>query len=302
MCAPVDQMRQGARGCVLRWGMALRPTLGTEFVVYAVVTLDRAGGTQPNASVVTIGTSAAIRTTVVSDKPPAVCEGLWRYHVAGNVWVIGGALSDGGSTFSSVKGFSPFPDDWALQEPLPRPGSTGLIVLPFINGERSTGYHASAPFAMVGRAPTSPSDVVLSAAEGLVCRLWEIWRRLPDEGRRSQLLGSGTAFVALSNVQDMLASATGAEVVVLGTVCKIAPSASNAAQGEQASINGAGWIALSVAQACSRGEAESWLRIVHATASRHHDVKIAKLPNLAHRGDWGEPLRPRVRLIRNQML
>ena len=78
--------------------------------------------------------------------------------------IIGGALSDGGGLYQWLKDNLRLAakDNTTEVEIAKRPpASHGLTFLPFLAGERSTGYHESAHGAILGlRSSTDSVDIV----------------------------------------------------------------------------------------------------------------------------------------------
>jgi gluconokinase len=90
-----------------------------------------------------VGTSGAMRMVFRGDCDH-IPEGLWCYHVDRDRFLMGGALSNGGNFFQwlreSLRIDSSFSSLEAELASIP-PASHGLTVLPFLAGERSTGWN-----------------------------------------------------------------------------------------------------------------------------------------------------------------
>ena len=111
------------------------------------------GGMDSSRLCATVGTSAAVRCVVHAKKPPRVPPGLWSYRITRDQHLVGGALTDAGSLYiwlSSVLAGGGTQELWSACEAL-APDSHGLIVLPFLSGERAPGERAPAPSVL--RAP-----------------------------------------------------------------------------------------------------------------------------------------------------
>lgn len=111
---------------------------------------------QPGVVGVSIGTSAAARAVVqgpVTDLPP----GLFCYALADDLWVVGGAASNGGSAsrwmVDLLAGENSTPSDQtgALTAAAKVvPGSDGLCVVPYWGAERAPLWDIHIPGALLG--------------------------------------------------------------------------------------------------------------------------------------------------------
>lgn len=169
----------------------------------------------------TMGTSSAIRVVVAPDQivpPPA----LWLYLLDGRRGLLGGALSEGGNLlawlcktlrFSSVKDADP-----AVAH-LP-PASHGLVILPFITGERSPGWHAEAHAVIAGlQVDTSREDILRAGMEALAYQLAGVYRELlaalDMHDAKPQVIGSGGAFLNSPTLQQIIADTLAASLYPL---------------------------------------------------------------------------------------
>jgi gluconokinase len=131
-----------------------------------------AGCTGPRRAALMVGTSAALRVLYETDAPQPR-PGLFLYRLDERRVVEGGALSDGGNLH-----------DWlerTLVEPAGEPRDHhGLTFVPFLGGERSTGWDATATGAITGLTfATTPADLRRAALEGIAFRLAAIAERMP---------------------------------------------------------------------------------------------------------------------------
>jgi gluconokinase len=168
-----------------------------------------------------IGTSGALRVLYETERPQPK-PGLFLYRVDGHRICEGGALSDGGNLHA-----------W-LERTLAEPGEPrdehGLTFLPFLGGERSTGWDPYQQGAVLGLTfETTPADVRRAALEGVGFRFAAIADLLPDvdeivatggallkDREWVQLLADALARpVTLSAIEE--ASLRGAAVAVLDT-------------------------------------------------------------------------------------
>ena len=141
-----------------------------------------------------VGTSGAMRVAYTGDPPKKIPPGLWCYRVDRKRVVIGGALSDGGGLFHWLKKNLVLPKDAAAQIAKRSPESSGLTFLPFLAGERSTGYHESARGAVLGlTSATNTVDILQAALESVAYRFAEIFDQLNKVVKIKAIVASGGA-------------------------------------------------------------------------------------------------------------
>jgi gluconokinase len=126
----------------------------------------------PDRIAVMVGTSGAMRVVypAVQVKIP---WGLWCYHADYQRFVIGGALSEGGNLFAWMRQNFQLPSVEESEEELSRlePDGHGLTVLPFLTGERSPGWNASARAAITGLSlDTIPLEILRAGLESIAYR------------------------------------------------------------------------------------------------------------------------------------
>jgi gluconokinase len=136
-----------------------------------------AGCTGPTRAALMVGTSGAFRVLYESERPQPK-PGLFLYRADARRVVEGGALSDGGNLYAwlerTLAGVS-----GSLAERDPR--DHGLVFLPFLGGERSTGWNANARGAVHGLTfETTALDLRQAAYEGVAFRFAAIADLLPD--------------------------------------------------------------------------------------------------------------------------
>ena len=136
-----------------------------------------AGCTGRGRAALMVGTSAALRLLYETEEPRPK-PGLFLYRLDERRVVEGGALSDGGNL-----------NDW-LRRTLAAPAGSlagrgpddhGLTFLPFLGGERSTGWDPAATGAVTGLTfTTTPLDLRQAALEGVAFRIAAIAGLLPE--------------------------------------------------------------------------------------------------------------------------
>ncbi|RRK09844.1 gluconate kinase [Lactiplantibacillus garii] len=133
---------------------------------------------RPGQAALTIGTSGAVR--VVHDQPELDPHGrLFCYYLAPHAWVIGGPANNGGNVFQWVhdtlfKDVQPavsYADLNAAIAAVPA-GSHGLLMHPYLNGERAPLWDANARGAFFGlTAQHTRVDMARAALEGITFNL-----------------------------------------------------------------------------------------------------------------------------------
>ncbi|CAN5519736.1 MAG: gluconokinase [Blastocatellia bacterium] len=199
-----------------------------------------AGCMKKSKAALMIGTSGAMRVAYKGEPPAKIPSGLWCYRIDRKRVIIGGALSDGGGLYSWLKdNFRLREDDDHTEAEIAKraPDAHGLTFLPFLAGERSTGYHESANGAILGlRSSTDKIDIVQAALESVAYRFAEIFEQLKGVVKITEIIASGGALrespVWTQIIADVLgrnlslpdtreASSRGAVLLVLQTIDKI---------------------------------------------------------------------------------
>jgi gluconokinase len=199
-----------------------------------------AGCVQKSKAALMIGTSGAMRVAFAGEPPPKIPEGLWCYRIDRKRIIIGGALSDGGGLYRWLKDTHKIHEiDDMVEKEIERrePDAHGLTFLPFLAGERSTGYNETARGAILGlRSSTDAVDIVQAALESVAYRFAEIFDQLSDVTKLREIIASGGALrespVWTQIIADVLAknlslpdtreaSSRGAVLLALETIGKI---------------------------------------------------------------------------------
>ena len=144
-----------------------------------------------------IGTSGAMRVAFEGNPPKQIPSGLWCYRIDRQRIIIGGALSDGGGLYFWLKeNFRLKKDDDKTEDEIEKrvPDGHGLTFLPFLAGERSTGYHEDAHGAVLGlKTATDTIDIVQAALESVAYRFAEIYDQLNEVSKIKEIIASGGA-------------------------------------------------------------------------------------------------------------
>jgi gluconokinase len=136
-----------------------------------------AGCTTRERAALMVGTSGALRVLYESERPQPK-PGLFVYLADGRRVVEGGALSDGGNLYEWLE-HTLANASGSLGDRDPR--DHGLVFLPFLGGERSTGWNPEARGAIHGLTfETTPLDLRQAAFEGVAFRFAAIADLLPE--------------------------------------------------------------------------------------------------------------------------
>ncbi len=181
-----------------------------------------------------VGTSGALRILYETEQPQPQ-PGLFLYRLDERRVLEGGALSDGGNLYSWLGKTLASAEGSLLERD---PDEHGLTFLPFLGGERSTGWNPDAKGAISGLTfDTTPLDLRQAALEGVAFRFAAIADLLPEA---EELIATGGALLAdpewIQVMADALArpvtasavaeaSLRGAAVAILERLGYQAPSA-----------------------------------------------------------------------------
>jgi gluconokinase len=199
-----------------------------------------AGCARKSKAALMIGTSGAMRVAYQGDVPKKIPSGLWCYRIDRRKILIGGALSDGGGLYQWLKDNFRLKDvDDKTEAEIEKRSADGhgLTFLPFLAGERSTGYHEAARGAILGlHSSTDTIDITRAALEAVAYRFAEIYDQLNDVCKIREIIASGGALrespVWTQIICDVLAqnmclpdvreaSSRGAALLALETIGKI---------------------------------------------------------------------------------
>jgi gluconokinase len=136
-----------------------------------------AGCVNRDRAALMVGTSGALRVLYESERPQPK-PGLFLYLADGRRVVEGGALSDGGNLYEWLeRTLAAASGSLASRDP----SDHELVFLPFLGGERSTGWNPDARGAVHGLTfETTPLDLRQAAYEGVAFRFAAIADLLPD--------------------------------------------------------------------------------------------------------------------------
>lgn len=180
-----------------------------------------AGCVQQSKAALMIGTSGAMRVAYRGEVPAKIPDGLWCYRIDRERVIIGGALSDGGGLYRWLKDNLRLEDDDNKTEKEigdRAADAHGLTFLPFLAGERSTGYHETARGAILGlKVATDTIDIVQAALESVAYRFAEIYDQLNDVCEIRQIIASGGALRESPLWTQIIADVLGQKMSLPGT-------------------------------------------------------------------------------------
>lgn len=167
------------------------------------------GADDARTVVASFATSGAVRVRVAADIAE-LPSGLWCYRVDAGHSLLGGALNDVGRAVSWLESTLRLDDvdlDAVLGED---PDPATPMVLPFLSGERSTGWAAAARAVFDGvGAATTPASLARGLMEGVALSYGRVVGELSQvAGGPDQILASGRMSQGLPNLQQLLADVT----------------------------------------------------------------------------------------------
>ena len=169
------------------------------------------GGRTGESLVASFATSGAVRAQVPA-AVPRTPPGLWAYRVDGTTALLGGALNDVGRAASWLTDTLRL--DGGLDEllvPDPEPGTP--LVLPFLSGERSTGWAAGARAVLADvSAASTPQALARGVLEGVALTYGRVVAQLREVAEPREVLASGRASQSLPHLLQLLADVTGLPV------------------------------------------------------------------------------------------
>ncbi|MFW6599504.1 gluconokinase [Propionibacteriaceae bacterium Y2011] len=173
-----------------------------------------AGGTDAHSWVLAAATSGAMRV-LVDEVPERVGTGLWCYRVDRTRSLVGGALNDVGRAVAWLEGIAQLPPKEEITRAvLAGPSDNTPLILPFLTGERSTGWAGDARAVITGlTAAHTGLDLAKGLLEGIALSYVRVAQQLAEiAGTPSQLLASGRVGSDLPELLPVLADAMNAPV------------------------------------------------------------------------------------------
>ncbi|HYP29813.1 MAG TPA: gluconokinase [Blastocatellia bacterium] len=163
-----------------------------------------------------IGTSGALRVMWRAERvriPP----GLWCYRADRRRFIMGGALSNGGDLFEWMHKTFKLGEISEAEGRVAgmEPDSHGLTMLPFLSGERSTGWAGDARAAITGLSLDSTPDEILRAGlESVAYRFGAIYDQIVEElGEPREIVGSGGGLLRSPVWAQIIADVIGNRII-----------------------------------------------------------------------------------------
>lgn len=175
------------------------------------------GASTPQTVALSAATSGAMRV-IVDGTPKELPKGLWAYSVSRNQSIVGGALNDVGRAMIWATGtFAPVPED-AINEKFRAAPKLGTpLVLPFLTGERATGWAAQARAVFAGVSSASgPLEMWRGLGEGVAVAYARIFNELKEVNPDiEKIIASGGVSQHYWGLMDTLAQTFGFPVQVV---------------------------------------------------------------------------------------
>ena len=178
-----------------------------------------AGSVEPGQATCMIGSSGAVRVT--SSQPRVDDnERTWCYLLTDEVWVVGGAINNGGLVYQWFRErFYPGEEETyeALDEEAAQAGvgAEGLVFLPYLTGERSPNWNPDARGLLFGLSLRHDRRHLLRAImEGVAFRMHSVLLALEEvAGEIVEVRGSG-GFLRSPLWVRIMADVCGREILV----------------------------------------------------------------------------------------
>jgi gluconokinase len=176
------------------------------------------GAVRPGVAACSIGTSGALRVTAT--EPAVDAQGrVFCYALVPGRWIVGGAINNGGAVLGWA-GEALAPDlgehaERALLElaARARAGSDGLLMLPYLMGERAPHWSSFARGAYVGLTRAHGREhLVRAALEGVCLQLALVLESIEAAGREVHEIRATGGFARSGLWRQMLADALGRDV------------------------------------------------------------------------------------------
>lgn len=175
------------------------------------------GATGPQTVALSAATSGAMRT-IVYGAPADLPSGLWSYRVSKDQSIVGGALNDVGRVTlwleATLAPISVAQVNELLQEP---PSPATPLMLPFLTGERSTGWAGSARGVITGLSSSCGTRCLWRGAlEGVALSYARVFRQLQEVNPQvERIIGSGGVLGRYPHLMDVTSGAVNSPVRIV---------------------------------------------------------------------------------------
>ena len=170
-----------------------------------------AGAQGPSNPVISFSTSGAMRV-IVEGAPADVPSGLWCYRLDRHRSIVGGALNDVGRMVTWMENAFRLPDyDRRSEVLLADPKEATPLVLPFLTGERATGWAADARAVMRDlNYSEGPEELYRGCLEGVALCYERLARQVTRvSGEPTVLRASGRVSNNIPALLQIVSDATG---------------------------------------------------------------------------------------------
>jgi gluconokinase len=164
-----------------------------------------------------VGTSGALR--VMWEAPRVdIPQGLWCYRADRRRYVLGGALSNGGDLFEWMRATLRLGEVEEVEALLSgmKADAHGLTILPFLSGERSTGWAGDARAAIMGMSlDTTPLEILRAGLESVAYRFAAVYDLLVKGiGEPASIIASGAAMLHSEAWAQIISDVIGKPITV----------------------------------------------------------------------------------------
>lgn len=183
------------------------------------------GAMQRGEAAITIGTSGAVRV-VVEKAVPDRQQRLFNYILAENLYVSGGAISNGGSAlkwFAEVFLQQPLASgadieqllQLAFEAPL---GADGLTFLPYLSGERAPFWDASARGAFIGlQTAHGRQHLARAVVEGISFAICQVMQAVEETNGAIEVVYASGAFANTDGWVQLMSDLINKKIIVSAT-------------------------------------------------------------------------------------
>jgi gluconokinase len=174
------------------------------------------GCTTRGQAALMIGTSGALRM-LWQAREVSIPRELWCYRADRTRFVMGGALSNGGDVFAWMANTLKLGSNDEIQASLAAmgPDEHGLTVLPFLSGERSTGWESDARAVISGMSlDTTPLEILRAGLESVAYRFAAIYDIVVKSvGEPREMVASGAALLRSPTWAQIISDVIGREII-----------------------------------------------------------------------------------------
>lgn len=176
------------------------------------------GALQPDVAVITTGTSAAVRSSVIKPQQRDL-SGLFRYILSDDIYITGGGLNNGGNVlkwfaenFMNAGSENIIEETLQLAASIPA-GSGGLLFLPYLQGERAPVWDESAAGVFFGiKMHHRKAHFARAVVEGLSFSLVQVFFALEETYKPVQRIYASGSITQSEWWMQMLADMSGKPV------------------------------------------------------------------------------------------